>query len=129
MQLWLKQLWLDAGSGEIFVRQFPFVIGRHSEADHSLPMSFISRRHCQFIQSEDQVLIQDLESHNGTFVNGRRITLPTPLRDGDEVSLGALSFRVILQAEPPETARACGLETLRNHGGKTRGALHPPSGG
>lgn len=128
MQLRLKQLWLDASSGEICVGQFPFVIGRHSEANHSLPMPFISRRHCQFIRSEEQVLLQDLESHNGTFVNGRRITLPTPIQDGDEVSLGALSFRVILQTEPPGTARACGLETVRNQGGKTRGALHPPGG-
>ncbi|MCI0462987.1 MAG: FHA domain-containing protein [Gemmataceae bacterium] len=106
MKFWLQHPWLSGDSAEIPVERFPFVIGRHQDADYSLALAFISRYHCRFTLADQQVLVQDLESHNGTFVNGRRITMATPLQHGDEVGLGPIVFRVILTPEPQETARS-----------------------
>ena len=88
---------------EIAIDRFPFVIGRRTESDCALPLACISRRHCEFTQGDDQVLVQDLESYNGTFVNGRRALAPLPLHHGDELSLGPILFRVLLRAEIQET--------------------------
>jgi pSer/pThr/pTyr-binding forkhead associated (FHA) protein len=88
----------------IEIDHFPYVIGRHRDTDCSLPLAFISRQHCQFRQEMDQIVVQDLESYNGTYVNGRRITQPTTVQHGDEVSLGPLSFRVSLHPISTETA-------------------------
>jgi pSer/pThr/pTyr-binding forkhead associated (FHA) protein len=69
-------------------------------------LAFISRHHCQFLLDGNQVLVQDLESYNGTFVNGRPASPPLPVRHGDEVSLGPVSFRVMMQGGAQDTAEA-----------------------
>jgi pSer/pThr/pTyr-binding forkhead associated (FHA) protein len=91
------------GIDEIHIDRYPFIVGRHRDADCSLPLAFISRQHCQFRFEEDRILIQDLESYNGTFVNGRRITQPTPVHHGDEVSMGPICFRVTIHQTITET--------------------------
>jgi pSer/pThr/pTyr-binding forkhead associated (FHA) protein len=79
---------------EITVQRFPFVIGRRTDSDCSLSLPFVSRRHCRFVRIGDEVLVQDLKSRNGTFVNGKRVSHPLPVQDGDELVLGHCSFRV-----------------------------------
>jgi hypothetical protein len=54
----------------------------------------VSRRHAQIIRQGDQTLIEDLGSTNGTYVNGVRISAPTPIKPGDTLQLGASLFRV-----------------------------------
>jgi hypothetical protein len=54
----------------------------------------VSRSHAQIIRQGDQVLIEDLGSTNGTYVNGVRISAPTPIKPGDTLQLGASLFRV-----------------------------------
>lgn len=98
---------------EIVIAKFPFVIGRRSNSNCALPLAYISRYHCQFLLNGGQVLVQDLESHNGTFVNGRLASVPTPLEHGDEVSLGPVSFRVVLSSLALETAEAFHLGPTR----------------
>jgi pSer/pThr/pTyr-binding forkhead associated (FHA) protein len=96
----------DAGQ-EIGVEHFPFVIGRRSECDYSLALACISRRHCRITREGAEVLIEDLQSHNGTYVNGRRALKPLPLHHGDELCLGPLQFRVVLVGEIQETKVSC----------------------
>jgi pSer/pThr/pTyr-binding forkhead associated (FHA) protein len=104
MKFWLEARWpLDDGR-EIVVDRYPFVIGRRSDNDFPLPLAFVSRRHCQFILANDQVMVQDLESYNGTFVNGARASLPLPIHNGDEITLGPCGFRVVMSSERQETA-------------------------
>jgi pSer/pThr/pTyr-binding forkhead associated (FHA) protein len=90
--------------GDILIEKFPFVIGRCSGSDRALAMIFVSRYHCRFNVRDEEVTVEDLESSNGTFVNGKRIQLPTPLSHGDELSLGPLAFKVIMQGISHETA-------------------------
>lgn len=56
----------------------------------------VSRRHAKITRRGNEVLIEDLGSVNGTFVNGKRLTpyLPHPLYNGDELQLGKLVLRV-----------------------------------
>jgi sigma-B regulation protein RsbU (phosphoserine phosphatase) len=64
------------------------VVGRASTADLRLDHPHVSRRHALLRCTEDECFILDLNSGNGTVVNGRRITTPTRLRDGDILGFG-----------------------------------------
>jgi ABC transport system ATP-binding/permease protein len=50
--------------------------------------AMVSRRHAEIRRQNDQFLVVDLNSFNGTFHNNRRITAPTLLHDGDQIQLG-----------------------------------------
>jgi len=101
MRVNLRTLGSWNGVGEIHVESYPFILGRDSDTDCPLPLAFISRQHCQLLLRENRILIQDLESFNGTYLNGRRIVRPTPLNDGDEIRLGPLCLRVRMAIATP----------------------------
>ena len=68
----------------------PVVIGRHSTCDFSIRSDDISRRHAEVGFEDGHYTVRDLDSTNGTFLNGTRIdTAPTPLSAGDRVELGS----------------------------------------
>lgn len=52
------------------------------------PYDAVSRLHARFFRRDGQWFVEDNRSTNGTFVNGARITGPTPLHSGDEIGLG-----------------------------------------
>jgi len=64
----------------------------------------ISRRHARIHFLDGHFLLEDLESLNGTSLNGRQLRpyLPEVLHDGDEVKLGSLVLKAALQAKPAE---------------------------
>jgi FHA domain len=72
----------------------PFEIGRDKDAGLALADAEVSRRHARFELRDGIVFIRDLESRNGTFLNGRRITEPIELRVGDEIDVGTTRLRV-----------------------------------
>ncbi|MEW5959389.1 MAG: FHA domain-containing protein, partial [Chloroflexota bacterium] len=61
----------------------------------------ISRRHAQILKQEAMVVIEDLSSINGTYLNGKRLTpyLPELLVDGDTLRLGKLPIRVKIRKQ------------------------------
>jgi hypothetical protein len=66
------------------------ILGReHGSADLVLDDPGVSRRHARVLPENGGVIVEDLGSSNGTYVNGRRITGPVELGAGDEVQLGA----------------------------------------
>lgn len=68
------------------------VIGRSSTANVRLTDDGVSRRHCKLIVQGKSVLIEDLGSANGMFVNGAKIAGTTPLKDGDQIQLGGTTI-------------------------------------
>jgi predicted component of type VI protein secretion system len=68
-------------------------IGREG-CDITLGDPDVSRRHAEIQISNGDIAISDLGSTNGTFVNGERIDQPRTLRDGDEVRIGAVVWRL-----------------------------------
>jgi phosphoserine phosphatase RsbU/P len=71
-------------------------LGRHPACEVLLDDQRVSRRHAQIIrQGPDSFVLIDLESRNGTNLNGKRVTHPTMLNDGDVISIEdvKLAFR------------------------------------
>ena len=69
-----------------------FVIGRDPQCNLRPNSELISKMHCAILQRDDQVLVRDLKSTNGTFVNNDRIDGEVPIRDGDLLRVGPLVF-------------------------------------
>ncbi|ATO16721.1 FHA domain-containing protein [Micromonospora sp. WMMA2032] len=70
------------------------VIGRAPSADIVLADPHLSRRHATVQATTDGVLLTDLGSTNGTWLNDRRISGSVPLADGDVVRLGRTDLRL-----------------------------------
>ncbi len=80
-------------------------IGRTSASDIVLPRNNISKRHARLVDKDDKVVIVDLRSTNGTYVNGRRITAPEILTPEDKVYIGDFVLRL---ADPAAAQAAAG---------------------
>jgi pSer/pThr/pTyr-binding forkhead associated (FHA) protein len=106
MKLWLQNVGSATPATTICLDQFPFVLGRQRDCQGHLPYAFISRRHCEFTEEGGRVLVKDLESYNGTFVNGRPALKPLTVDDGDEITLGPMSFVVLIPRADAETERS-----------------------
>jgi pSer/pThr/pTyr-binding forkhead associated (FHA) protein len=73
----------------IILTQPEFLIGRGPDCDLRLAEQSVSRHHCILRQSPGgEVIVHDLGSSNGTFVNGERVRSQALLRSGDELRLG-----------------------------------------
>jgi len=97
----------EKGKSFDFDRPDSFLVGRSPRAHFVLdPRSDrkISRTHCLFDFRPPECILQDLESRNGTFVNGRRIRR-AELRNGDRVRIGRTTFQIFLEqaGQAPET--------------------------
>ena len=76
-------------SGQLFkVQKGQLVIGRSPHAELRLDDDGISRNHARIRSETNRAWIEDMESRNGTFVNGERITASVELKDGDKVQVG-----------------------------------------
>jgi transcriptional regulator with GAF, ATPase, and Fis domain len=69
-------------------------LGRSSDADLQLVDGKVSRQHCRFTIRDGRLEVEDLGSHNGTYVNGERLTAARLLAAGDEVAVGDSLFLV-----------------------------------
>jgi EAL domain-containing protein (putative c-di-GMP-specific phosphodiesterase class I) len=72
----------------------PFTIGRDFESSLCLANPTISRRHAELLLVDNDLLVRDLASRNGTFLNGRRVLNFERLQDGDMLQFGAAVFTV-----------------------------------
>ncbi|HEX2173080.1 MAG TPA: DUF3662 and FHA domain-containing protein [Dehalococcoidia bacterium] len=88
-----------AAAGEIAVAHLPFSIGRGLDNDLTVPDRRVSRNHALIREIEGRLCLVDLESTNGTFINGRAVRQGV-LSDADTISLGGYSLRVALNGGP-----------------------------
>ena len=68
-------------------------VGRAPRADFVVDAPLVSRLHCRLTLQPDGLLVEDLESTNGTFVNGERVTRLV-MRSGDALRVGRMEFSV-----------------------------------
>ncbi len=79
-------------------------IGRLETCDLVIPSPLVSRHHANLRCEGGEVLLQDLDSTNGTFVNGQRAMGTITLRRGDKVAIAAFSFVFTgIALEPADT--------------------------
>ena len=74
------------------------VVGRSSDLDMVLVEDMVSRKHAKITSQDGKVLIEDLGSTNGTFVNGEKIARPTRLKEGDRILIGTSILKLIAEA-------------------------------
>ena len=70
------------------------VMGRSPDADMLLDDPYASEFHFRVTRKDDRIVLADLGSTNGTYVNGRRITTPQELTRGDAVQVGKTIMEV-----------------------------------
>jgi pSer/pThr/pTyr-binding forkhead associated (FHA) protein/tetratricopeptide (TPR) repeat protein len=73
---------------KVSVEQLPFVIGRSSRCNLTLPDNMLSREHCEIARSGGVYTVVDKGSRNGTLLNGGPANKPSPLEDGDKIEVG-----------------------------------------
>ncbi len=71
------------------------VIGRHKDCDLRLFDETTSRRHARIVAEDGNVMLDDLGSSNGTWLNGERIETPARLFDGDVIRIGDTQVRYL----------------------------------
>lgn len=102
----------DGAAKEFPVARLPLVIGRSSECKLRVPVDSVSRQHCELAENDDEELvIRDLKSSNGTYVNRERVK-ERELIPGDLLSVGPVVFVVKIDGHPrdvdPGTAFSSG---------------------
>ena len=77
------------------------IVGRKSDANLRIPLADVSRTHCELALENGHVLVRDLDSSNGTFVNGEQVD-ESKLQAGDELRLGPVVFFVQVDGMPAD---------------------------
>jgi serine/threonine protein kinase len=85
-----------------------YIIGRTAECDLPVEADLVSRRHARLTLNFDHVLIEDLGSSNGTFVNGQPVTECTRLWPNQKIQVGSatIELRRLKTAPPPDVSLA-----------------------
>ncbi|MFP5331639.1 MAG: FHA domain-containing protein [Acidimicrobiia bacterium] len=78
----------DTNPGLQFVVEDSVVVGRSDQADIVIADPYASDFHLRMTAKDGRIVLSDLGSTNGTYVNGRRVTAPTDLGRGDAVQVG-----------------------------------------
>lgn len=80
--------------GDEFEVSDVMVMGRSEETDVVIGDPYASDFHLRLVAQEDGLMLHDLGSTNGTYVNGRRVSAPTQLRHGDTIQVGKTVMEV-----------------------------------
>jgi EAL domain-containing protein (putative c-di-GMP-specific phosphodiesterase class I) len=85
----------------------PFQIGRRTGLSFCIPSRTVSNLHAEFVERDGMLVLRDLGSTNGTYVNGERILVEKRVHEGDLVQFSNVVFRLKRQNE------VSGVETLQ----------------
>jgi hypothetical protein len=84
----------DDASGETFRVEDVLMLGRSPQADIVVDDPYASEFHMRFVTGDEGLVLHDLGSTNGSYVNGRRVTAPQVLVKGDAVQVGKTVLEV-----------------------------------
>jgi pSer/pThr/pTyr-binding forkhead associated (FHA) protein len=108
---------------EVELREGSMLAGRLPECDVMIDDGLVSRMHARISVRDDSVVVEDLHSTNGVYVNGARITHSALLREGDRLLLGTTEIS-LFEARPD--ARVAPLRVRRDDHARSLPVL-PPS--
>ena len=89
-----RRMYVYAGEQQFALGAGLHLVGRDPFSAVWVDSKAVSRRHASLAVNGDGVVLTDLGSRNGTFVNGQRITSPVTITEADEVSLGTVRLVV-----------------------------------
>jgi pSer/pThr/pTyr-binding forkhead associated (FHA) protein len=87
---------------KIQVRNSEALVGRRRGCQVRIPSADVSRSHCRLSVQDGYVTVEDLDSFNGTFLNGDRVSSVQPVRPGDRLEVGPVAF--VVEYELTKTA-------------------------
>ena len=79
---------------ELSLGRDPITIGRSSESGLVIRDDYTSTHHARLLLWNDEWMIQDLDSTNGTFLDGRRVTVPTQVPLDTPIKIGTTTFEL-----------------------------------
>jgi EAL domain-containing protein (putative c-di-GMP-specific phosphodiesterase class I) len=88
------QMAADQPVRSIPVSSSPFLVGRHGHAALTIPCGTVSGVHAELRLENGELIVKDLGSTNGTFVNGARLEGECVIRSGDLLQFAEVVFRV-----------------------------------
>jgi pSer/pThr/pTyr-binding forkhead associated (FHA) protein len=98
MKLSLVVLTAGKAAGQaIPIPSAQFIIGRDPQCNLRPASAMISKRHCAVLIKNNQVFLRDFGSTNGTYLNEQPVKGEVPLKDGDILKVGPLSFKVAIE--------------------------------
>lgn len=99
MQVSLKVLSGNHEGKFIQVKDEKFFVGRSDSCQLRPKSDSVSRRHCAIVQKDGRVLLLDLKSRNGTFVNDKQVSPDKAkiLKSGDKIRIGQLEFEIAIE--------------------------------
>jgi predicted component of type VI protein secretion system len=89
----------DGSKRPVPIKKERVVIGRKPEATIRIPVPAVSREHCEVRVEDGKVLLKDLGSSNGTYVNRERVQ-ESQLAPGDLVAVGPAVFCIVIDGKP-----------------------------
>lgn len=89
----------------VCVRDPDAILGRGRGNAVRIPSADVSRKHCRLRQDDGVLTVEDLESVNGTFLNGERIEGVEVVRPGDRLQVGPVTFVVEYELTPDALER------------------------
>ena len=99
-------------AGRWDIEEAPILVGRSRQAKVSIEDEGVSRRHFLILREGEDYVIKDLNSRNGTWVAGRRVSAE-PLHDDDCILAGHTLFRF---TRPPASSAAARGSRMGPHG-------------
>lgn len=99
MNISLVMVTADGTAKELPLHKLPVTIGRGQECKLRVPLASVSRTHCELADEDDELVVKDLKSSNGTYVNRERVKT-RELIPGDLLSVGPVVFVVKIDGHP-----------------------------
>ena len=97
---------------KIMLNKPVLLVGRHPDCDVILTRSRkISRKHCAIAHVDDRLMIRDLGSVNGVWVNGKRADAVSEIQVGDQVGIADLVYRLLVEKKVNGKAKPNGKPT------------------
>ena len=97
--------WIVTDARQLLLHPGENIVGRDPKMSVRLDSPSVSRRHARIQVDGGRVLVEDLDSKNGTFLGDARVTALTPVADGDELRFGSVKTTLkAWSADPTRTA-------------------------
>jgi pSer/pThr/pTyr-binding forkhead associated (FHA) protein len=77
------------------------LLGRRQDCDFCIPLSCVSRRHCEINLDQGKVTVRDMRSRNGTLINGKHIE-EASMNAGDVLKIGPIEFVLQIDGVPED---------------------------